>query len=232
MPRGVFASGSTLLAASLAALALGTSVAQAAGRGPAVSSAQATAIASALPLVRSLERTHPDSFSQVTQPGRWRVAGRVLLAQSGVRAGSRQLGRRPRARDLHRHQDRLDDGARCARRLRAPRHRALHLAAAVPVVPRPVLRLARAAAPAQRRPAGADVLLDIARVLQPRRHLPVGPARLSAARLPAGAPAVAGAAGRERAGAPAAELRSARCWRSASSRWSPSASPSTSPTRT
>ena len=41
-----------------------------------VTSAQATAIASRLPLVRSLERTHPQSFSQVTSPatGQWQVA--------------------------------------------------------------------------------------------------------------------------------------------------------------
>jgi hypothetical protein len=42
----------------------------------AVSSARATAIASRLPLVRSLERTHPHAFSQVSRPvaGQWQVA--------------------------------------------------------------------------------------------------------------------------------------------------------------
>ena len=42
----------------------------------AISSARATAIAARLPLVRSLKRTHPRSFSQVSSPvaGQWQVA--------------------------------------------------------------------------------------------------------------------------------------------------------------
>jgi hypothetical protein len=111
----LFASLATALAAGLASLALVPSLAQAAGGGSAVSSAQgaavgsavsaaqATQIASALPLVRSLERTHPHSFSQVTSPvlGEWQVAfysrdqefvqvivssagGRVLATYTGI----------------------------------------------------------------------------------------------------------------------------------------------------
>ena len=90
--------------AGLAALALVPSVAQAAAASPAVSAAQATAIASALPLVRSLERTHPAAFSQVSNPvvGEWQVAfysrdqefvqvlvssvdGRVLASYTGIK---------------------------------------------------------------------------------------------------------------------------------------------------
>jgi len=71
---------------------------------PAVSSAQATQIASALGLVHSLERTHPNSFSQVSSPvaGEWQVAfysrdqefvqvivsaasGRVLATYTGIK---------------------------------------------------------------------------------------------------------------------------------------------------
>ncbi|HEY1774610.1 MAG TPA: glycosyltransferase 87 family protein [Solirubrobacteraceae bacterium] len=60
---------------SLVALALAPSVALAVG-GDGISLARATAIASALPRVRSLERTHPHSFSQVSSPvlGQWQVA--------------------------------------------------------------------------------------------------------------------------------------------------------------
>ena len=59
------------LALAVAALALAPAAAQAA-----VSGAQATAIASRLPLVRELERTHPGAFSQVSSPiaGQWQVA--------------------------------------------------------------------------------------------------------------------------------------------------------------
>jgi hypothetical protein len=62
------------VAVMLAALALAPPVADAATNG--VTSAQAAAIAARLPLVRSLERTHPRAFSQVTMPvaGQWQVA--------------------------------------------------------------------------------------------------------------------------------------------------------------
>ena len=72
----MFALRPTLLAAALASLAVGTPVAQAAAGGSAVSSTQAAAIAKALPLVRSLERTHPRAFSQVSRPvaGEWQIA--------------------------------------------------------------------------------------------------------------------------------------------------------------
>jgi hypothetical protein len=55
---------------------LAPSIAQAAAGGSAISSSRATAIASALPLVRRLERTHPHSFSQVSNQvvGQWQVA--------------------------------------------------------------------------------------------------------------------------------------------------------------
>jgi hypothetical protein len=65
---------------ALASLALAPSLAQAAAGAatPArsISAARATAVASALPLVRRLERTHPGAFSQVTNPvvGEWQVA--------------------------------------------------------------------------------------------------------------------------------------------------------------
>jgi hypothetical protein len=63
------------VAVALAAMAvLAPAAASAAGGG--VSSSQAAAIAARLPLVRSLERTHPGAFSQVTSPvaGQWQVA--------------------------------------------------------------------------------------------------------------------------------------------------------------
>ena len=62
-----------------------------------------------------------------------------------------------------------------------------------------VLRPAPAAAPAAPRPAGPAVLLALARVLQPRRDLHVGAARLSGAGLPARAHADGSAAGRRAA---------------------------------
>ena len=71
---------------------------------------------SRLPLVRRLERTHPRAFSQVTSPspGEWQVA--FYSARPGVRAGDRQ--RRTTAAcsaRVHRHPDRVDDGARRTR---------------------------------------------------------------------------------------------------------------------
>jgi len=59
------------LALAVVALALAPAAAEAG-----VSSAQATAIASRLPLVRSEERTHPGAFSQVSSP----VAGQLQVA--------------------------------------------------------------------------------------------------------------------------------------------------------
>jgi hypothetical protein len=63
-------------AAALVAIALAAWPVAALAAGGAVGSGQATAIASRLPLVRSLERTHPGAFSQVTSPvaGQWQVA--------------------------------------------------------------------------------------------------------------------------------------------------------------
>jgi hypothetical protein len=68
------------LALALAALAVAPAAATAAGAAgtlaASVTSAQATAIASRLALVRAQERTHPHAFSQVTAPvaGQWQVA--------------------------------------------------------------------------------------------------------------------------------------------------------------
>ena len=74
----VFASLTRTLAVALASLAALPAASQAAApaAGGGVSSAQATAIASRLPLVRSEERTHPGAFSQVSSPiaGQWQVA--------------------------------------------------------------------------------------------------------------------------------------------------------------
>ncbi|MGA3361784.1 MAG: hypothetical protein ABSD82_07115, partial [Solirubrobacteraceae bacterium] len=96
------------LALALAALALAPAAAAAAGSASpsssrTVSSAQATAVASRLALVRREERTHPGAFSQVSSPvaGEWQVAfysrdqefvqvivsaftGRVLGAYTGI----------------------------------------------------------------------------------------------------------------------------------------------------
>jgi hypothetical protein len=60
----------------LAALALAPAGAEASVAEASISSAQATAIASRLPLVRREERTHPSAFSQVSSPvvGQWQVA--------------------------------------------------------------------------------------------------------------------------------------------------------------
>jgi hypothetical protein len=96
------------LALALAAMALAPAAAAAAGSASpsssrTVSSAQATAVASRLALVRREERTHPGAFSQVSSPvaGEWQVAfysrdqefvqvivsaftGRVLGAYTGI----------------------------------------------------------------------------------------------------------------------------------------------------
>jgi hypothetical protein len=70
MRRGV------AVAVMLAAVALAAAPAAASAATSGVTSAQAAAIAARLPLVRSLERTHPGAFSQVTSPvaGQWQVA--------------------------------------------------------------------------------------------------------------------------------------------------------------
>ena len=87
----------------------------------------------------------------------------------------------------------VDDGARLPRRVRPARERALHLAAAVRAVPAAVLQLPPAVLAAAPRPARAAVVLGLARVLQPRAHLRVGAAGLSAAAVPARAHARAAA---------------------------------------
>jgi len=72
----VCASLTRTLAVALASLAVVPAAAEAAAAaGGGVSSAQASAIASRLALVRSEERTHPGAFSQVSSPiaGQWQV---------------------------------------------------------------------------------------------------------------------------------------------------------------
>src|SRR6202040_3365843 len=83
----------------------------------------------------------------------------------------------------------MDDGSRLPRRVRASRQRAVHLAAAVCALHPAVLQLPPALLAAAPRPARAAVVLGVAGVLQPRAHLPVGAARLSAAAVPARADA-------------------------------------------
>ena len=82
---------------------------------------------------------------------------------------------------------RLGNGARLLGRVRPLAELAVHLDPALPPLLRRPLRLAEAAADRQPRPAGPARLRRLPLLLQPGEHRALGAARLSGARLPAGA---------------------------------------------
>ena len=123
-------------------------------------------------------------------------AGALLPAQREQSPqGDRRSHDRPRfragTRTVDRHPAEMAARARRPRLRRRARERALHLAAPVPAVHAPLLRLPPTLLDAAPRPARAAFLLDLVRVLQPRPPPRLGPARLPAAALSAGADACA-----------------------------------------
>ena len=123
------------------------------------------------------------------------LAGELLHArrQEGDRPGGDRRHVRPRARTVDGLPGGVVDGARLPGGVRTARQRPLHLAAPVRAVLPALLRLPPAAVAAAPRPARAAVVLGVARLLQPRRDLQIGAARLPAAAVPARAHAGAAA---------------------------------------
>ena len=123
-------------------------------------------------------RTRREAFTKGPRP----LAGQLLRGRRGGRPGDRRRARAPRRSRSGPARRCLADGPRPARRLRPQGQRAVRLDPADDRVRRAVLRLAPAVPAAAPRPARPARVLALARLLQPRRDLHLGAARLSGAR--------------------------------------------------
>ena len=151
-------------------------------------------------LARPLPEQGPRHRRDLRQ-GSARLAGRRLVELGRRdRDGTRRRRDGRRHRGLDRAAGRLEDGPRRERRLRRARdQQPPDLARPVRDLPDRARRLPQAADDAEPRPRRAALVLGLAVVLQPRRHLHGRPARVSADGLPARADGLVGVARRARA---------------------------------
>ena len=149
-----------------------------------ISAARAIEIANADPHVAEQSRGHGRLTTAIqTDGGLWQVgySGR----RHRGRAGEGRRGHRRDPRGVDRLPGRVADGPRVRGPVRPHPQRALRLDPdGARVLPVP-FRLPPPAADRAPRPPGAALVRDLAAVLQPGRDRALGPARLSAARLPA-----------------------------------------------